>query len=707
MAKLRTLQSNLNSGELSPLLRGRMDVERYQSGLERCRNALPLVLGGGRRRPGSRFVGTPAASEVWLFPFTPTLAGVLTGYILEFTAGKIRFYKQGARLESAGVPVEVVTPYQTTDLEGIKYEQADNALFLVHPNYPPKRLTRTSDTSWTLADLSFSGVPYFRPAETEGVSLTPSAASGSITLTASANLFVSGHVGSRFRLNGGEVEITGVTSGTVASALVSVAPDTTGLNTITSTATVTVDADALVGTHIVTIYSDANYPAKTLNTHWTGESSPDLTVSAGYSQALLSGIDPDMEWKEKAWGVVRGYPAAISFYEQRLILAQTLSQPTTVWGSKIGALLTFEVGTLDDEAFAFSLAQASTPINQLASGDQLLALTFNKEILLRGGGDTPITPTNVQVKGPTSHGSSATVRPVQLGSEVYFCGAGGYTLRSLRYRLDIDGFAAPDLGLLAEHLLEAGLGIIDMAFARKPYSSIFAVTRGGHLLTLTIDSDQEVVAWAQHYTGDSASSASYQSVAVIPDADGQDQVWIAGTRGGSSFVEYFDAALATDSAMTGSDAGGKTTWGGLAHLEGQQVDIVADGFVLPRQTVTGGQVLLGFAATAVQIGLPFTTRIKDLPPYFEGAAGAAASCNAVRVLLHQAQGCSVNGEQLPFRFFDLNAFDTPVLPFTGWKEINIASGWSSDGDSMQVEIVQDMPLPLTVLAISKEVSINA
>lgn len=706
MAKLRTLQSNLNSGELSPLLRGRMDVARYQSGLERCRNMLPLVGGGVKRRAGTRWVAHAASVlDVLLFPLTMTLNGVLTGYVLEFSANKIRFYTNGAQIESAGSPVEVATPYSADDLASIHYDQLDGVLYLFHPNHAPRTLTRTSDTAWTLAALAITHYPMFRPAGTEGVNIIPSGVSGSIFLNSSAPLFVAGHVGVQFQINGGIVEITAVNTATNATATVKQAIETGGLRTRANISTVTIspaDPSAFTWPHVVTVTTTANYPEQTISTSYTGNSGSEVTVSVASSESSLTGTEADFDWKESSWSAVRGYPFAGVFYEQRLVMTNTTSQPTTVWGSKIGDLLNFTAGTLDDDGFSFTLAQASTPVVQLVGGDQLLALTFNRELTLRGGQETPLSSTNVKVKAPTAHGCSATVRPLNLGGVLYFSSPGERNLRAFRYRLDLDGYSAPDLALLAEHLLEEGVGIVDMVYARRPYSAVFAVTRGGTLLSLTLDPDQEVVAWARHDSG------SIKSVTVIPDAAGNDQVWLAVYRGGGlSKIEYLDPALTTDSAATGTDAFGKTTWTGLSHLEGKTVDIVADGYVMPRQVVTSGQVVLDFAAKSVQVGLPFTSTLKDLPPYVEGAAGAAASCNAVRVLLHQAQGCSINGEQIPFRHFDLETFDAPIAPFTGWKEINIASGWSPDGDSMQVEIVQELPLPLTVLAIAKEVSINA
>ncbi len=53
---IRNIQTNFTSGELDPLLAGRVDVKYYYNGVERLRNMLPLPQGGVRRRPGLEFI---------------------------------------------------------------------------------------------------------------------------------------------------------------------------------------------------------------------------------------------------------------------------------------------------------------------------------------------------------------------------------------------------------------------------------------------------------------------------------------------------------------------------------------------------------------------------------------------------------------------------------------------------------------------------
>ena len=57
MAKTRFIQSSFVSGELSPLLKGRIDINQYYQAVETADNVVIVPQGGMRRRPGTEFIG--------------------------------------------------------------------------------------------------------------------------------------------------------------------------------------------------------------------------------------------------------------------------------------------------------------------------------------------------------------------------------------------------------------------------------------------------------------------------------------------------------------------------------------------------------------------------------------------------------------------------------------------------------------------------
>ena len=155
---IRSIIHAFNAGELSPLLNGRTDISKYYSGCQELDNFLVLTYGGVMRRPGTAYIAdaknADEAARLISFEFS-----IIQTYILEFGDEYIRFYKDGGQILDSGSPVEIATPYDTdagTDLFDLHFVQSADTMYIVHPDYAPRKLTRTSDTAWTLTAINFS-----------------------------------------------------------------------------------------------------------------------------------------------------------------------------------------------------------------------------------------------------------------------------------------------------------------------------------------------------------------------------------------------------------------------------------------------------------------------------------------------------------------------------------------------------------------------
>src|SRR3990172_8026943 len=107
MPKVSPLQSNFNGGEFSPLLYGRVDVDRYKTGLKTCLNYLPTVQGPITRRPGTKFVFPTkdnGIARLQSFEFSITQA-----YMLEFGNTYIRFFKDNANITNTPITITGAT----------------------------------------------------------------------------------------------------------------------------------------------------------------------------------------------------------------------------------------------------------------------------------------------------------------------------------------------------------------------------------------------------------------------------------------------------------------------------------------------------------------------------------------------------------------------------------------------------------------------
>jgi hypothetical protein len=183
MAKSTWTQSNFNGGEWSPLAYGRFDLAKFKNGLALCQNYIPTQQGGLTRRPGFAFVAqvkdSTYAPRLQAFEFSVTQA-----YILEIGNLYARIFANGQPLLNAGVPVEVVTPYLTSELWGMCFAQSADTLYIAHANHPPAKLQRAGALAWTYTPVSLLDGPYL-PVNVTATTLTPSGIQAVATATQS------------------------------------------------------------------------------------------------------------------------------------------------------------------------------------------------------------------------------------------------------------------------------------------------------------------------------------------------------------------------------------------------------------------------------------------------------------------------------------------------------------------------------------------
>lgn len=636
------LQTNFTAGELSPRLLLRVELNKYNNGVETMENFVVFPHGGTTRRAGTYFVKEvkDSTKETRLIPFE---FSTTQAYILEFGDQYIRFYKDEGRIESPpGTPVEIASPYLEADLFDLKYAQSADTLYIVHQNYAPRKLTRTSHTAWTLSTVDFLDGPYLdenlvTPNSTAStITITPSAATGNgITLTASSALWASTDVGRLVRLKEGSVwgyaKIVGYTSSTVVTADV---------------------------------------------------------------KSTLTNVNAKSTWRLGSWSTTTGFPQAITFFEQRLAFGGSASQPQTTWLSQSGDYEDFTPGTADSDALTYTLA--SNQVNVivwLASSTALLIGTVGGEFALFGGNENPLTPTNVIVRKQSTHGSM-NVSPVIIGNATLFVQRSGKKIRELALRPETGGFTATDLTLLSEHITDPL--IYELSYQQEPDSIVWCVRDDGVLVSLTYNPTQEVLAFARHIT-----DGFFESVATIPSTDGSyNQTWtvVRRTIGGNTkrYVEFFRPDTYVDSALEYSGVA-TTSVTGLDHLNGKTVKINGDGAVYPDEVVSGGSVTLdGPAAETIQVGLAFTPKIVTLRPEVKlpngTSQGRPKRWAEVFIRMYQSLGLTVEGDVIPFRSA-ADPMDSEPPLYTGDKRIS-NSGWDQEG---KLTFQQDQPLPCTIL----------
>lgn len=752
MAKASPSFSNFTAGELSPRLDGRTELSKYFNGCKTLQNFLVVPQGGATRRPGTEFIAEVKTSSVSgrLIPFE---FNVEQAYVLEFGNLYFRIFKDGGQVvDGSNIPIEVVTPYATADLAGLKFAQSADVMYIVHPDYSPRQITRTGHDAWTITEVDFRRGPMLDP-QLDGTTLTANGRTGSVTITASADTFVSTDVGRLVKLHDGFAEITAYSSATSVTATVKENadrrtelmpsytattisfhegdPSATGLehnDRIQDTGANFIHEGFKVGMHVTITGSTSNNVSNALIVSITDDTilfapSVDLLDEAAGDTVTIAGdLEADDEFSLGAFSDTTGYPACVAFFEQRLVFANTLENPQTIFFSVAGDFSNFTAGTDDDDALTYTIGSNQVNvIRYLTSSRALLVGTSGGEFVVRAGSiDAPISPTNTQIKRQASYGS-ADIQPITVSNVALFVQRAKRKIRELVYNFDTDSYIAPDMTLLAEHITE-GL-IKEIAFQQEPDNVVWTVLENGKICGMTYRREEDVVAWHEHTLGGSYTSGAttynygfVESVAVIPSQDAEDEVYflVARTINGATvryvermkpieFGSDIEDAFFVDSGLSYSGSA-TTSISGLDHLEGQSVTILANGSTHANKTVSSGSITLDRSTTKCHIGLSYTSTLQTMRVEAGGTEGTSQGKTkrirdiTLRVL--NSVGAKVGPDEntlelIPFRDSSM-AMDTAVPMYTGDKDIEFPSGYDSDGF---VVVKQDQALPLTILAI--------
>ncbi|MCB2101049.1 MAG: hypothetical protein KDE22_09285 [Rhodobacterales bacterium] len=632
MAHVRATKTNFTAGEVSPWLAGRADLRAFENGAGRLRNVFIHPGGGLSRRDGLRHVDT-ARGDGRLVAFEFNTEQV---YLLAFTDGFVDILADDALVDT------VATPWTTAQIGQVVWTQSADTLLVVHPDVPPKRLTRNAGGTWLLEDWSFHEKdgrvyqPHHKFAD-DDVTLQPSATTGTVTLTASADHFTADHVGGRMRLQDKEVEITAVTNATTATALVK-------------------------------------------------ETLVDTTASA--------------DWEEQALSAVRGWPTSVCFHQDRLVIGGSRDLPNRLWLSKSADLFNFDLGEgLDDESIEFAiLSDQVNAIRAVFSGRHLQVFTSGAEWMVSGA---PLTPVNLQLNRQTRIGSPVdrSVPPRDVDGATLFVSRGGTELREFLFADVEQAYQASDLAMLAQHLVVDPRDQ-DYDNRRRLFHLVMA---DGSLATLTVFRAEKVTAWTRQETdgvfrsvcvagGDTYVLTERNGAHAIErfDPDLDVDAGMTGTTDtpadtwtgldhleGRTVKVVADGAVQADAAVSG----GAVTLDKTAGAVQAGLAFTHEVEPLPPAVPGDGGAAMGLRLRPISV----TLRLRETTALF----------------LDVGRGLS----QVPFKRFGADLLDAPPPTFTGDRKVR-AFGWREGGTDPLWRIRQDTPLPFHLLSVVSEVGVN-
>lgn len=669
---------------------------------------------------------------------------------------------------------EVITPYLEADLSTLKYSQNADTMYITHVNYEPRKLTRTTETNWSLARYVRTADPF-----TTAKTITGITQANPGVVTATAHGFATGN----------QVYIDSVVGMTQVN-----------------------------NTHFTINVLTANtFELKDLNGNNVNTTGYTAWSSGGKAELYNS----------------RVYPRAVNFTDDgRLAFGGTLNKPETLWFSKgptaAGAVQfdDFTTGSNATDALIFTLAPLRGKVDSIrwiTNTDKYIAIgTFGSIRRMYGGTEAePITPSSVTAKSANADGVAETL-PIVDGPAVFYIDRTSLTLQSVEYNYQIDGYEPNDQNLVSDHITNPGLSQVLRQVSRP--TVLWVLRSDGVALGLTYKAKENIAGWHRHKTG---GSGVIESMGILPRPSAQDQLWatIKRTINGHTvryneyladkvsfpdIKDFFTGDKASDkrkflnaqyevlktsnhldasATYNGSDYGsavsatltvgaggdvidttgvtftasaavfnsgmvGRQIWGkydsagegggrvlltgyssttvmtgtildpfpaaevfaagdwfitateisSLGYLEGETVQVVADGIALGEFEVEDGVVTIDQPGSVIQIGLAYLGMLETFPLDQGGVSGPAQSKpkNVAKLSMRFVDSAGLKFgtdlyrlTQVDFgRTEDLTGRPTPL--YNGFYDKYYSDSWN---DNKSVFIVQDRPVPTTLAAI--------
>lgn len=755
-------QLAFTTGEVSPDVSSRFDLEQYKSALLEAENVVIRPYGAVAKRQGSQYVGQVKYSDkpTRLFEFT---TNTNNSFMLEFGDKYIRVWNYGIY-----TGIEVTTPFTSDILFDLNCNQSGDVMFICSGKYPIQTLSRYSDTDWRMSTYKLTEQPYDEINTDNGHTLTVNGD----TITSTKDLFTQDMVGSVIQIayyveavhtkSAGEVVEKKVKrymqAQTIEKTYNNINYNVGAFSTDTELSWKFTTHGTWEGTVKLQISNNDGQTWKDYRTYTSkndynvtdtgkieagarlkyvsdiksGSVNCDLSImpftqygiveiksvtdAKNAKVNVLNGIkegEPSYQWKLGSWNRGRGYPKLCTFYQDRFVVAATDSKPNFIWFSRTGDYPNFGVekveGTItDDSAITLPVINRKMcEIRHLVPANDLIILTSGNEWIVRG--DKTITPTNCNLKTQTQRGA-LSCEPQFIGNRCVFVQERGGTVRDMGYSYESDNYTGQDLTLFVKTLVKGHVAVTS-AYAQDPDSIIYYVRDDGQLNCLTYIPEQKVYGWSHFVT-----NGKYRYVESVAEGE-QDTIYFVVDRViNNKSVKCIERSIplyTEDNSDVFLDCyvkvanSIKTDYINAPHLVGQMVDIVVDGQQMPSRVVPPtGVIKLDGKANVITVGLPYTTKIKipNVEQQINDGTlqGRVATVSRVVLRMYKSFGGKVG------RTFD--RMDDITLPpnelFTGDKPVILPKMGINYSTDTSICIKHSDPFPFNLLSITRIVEIG-
>ena len=754
-------QLAFTTGEVSPDVSSRFDLEQYKSALLEAENVVIRPYGAVAKRQGSQYVGQVKYSDkpTRLFEFT---TNTNNSFMLEFGHLYIRVWRNGEYTN-----LEINTPFEDEIINDLNIIQSGDVMFICSGKYPIQTLSQYSDTDWRMSAYKLTEQPYDEINTDNGHTLTVNGD----TITSTKDLFTQDMVGSVIQIayyieavhtsNTGEAVEKKYGAGRFSkykntvynnidynierfSTDVELSWKFTTHGTWEGTVKIQIsnnDGQTWKDYRTYTSKSDYNVTdsgkieagarLKYISDIQKGSVNCDLSILPFMQYGvveitsiengktakvnILNGIkegEPSHKWKLGSWNRGSGYPKLCTFYQDRFVVAATNKKPNYIWMSRTGDYPNFGVekveGTItDDSAITLPVINRKMcEIRHLIPANDLIILTSGNEWIVSG--DKTITPTNCNLKTQTQRGA-LSCEPQFIGNRCVFVQERGGTVRDMGYSYESDNYTGQDLTLFVKTRVRGYLTITS-AYAQDPDSIIYYIRNDGEINCLTYIPEQKVYGWSHFVTNgkylycESVSEGEQDSLYTLVERTLQGKKVKCIERMVPLYSDGVNVFLDCYVEFKSSNAIDSIN---IPHLSGQTVQVVIDDKQQPDMVVPDdGLLQLNVSGSNIKIGLPFTSKIRipsvEMQMQDGTLQGRVATVSRVVLRMYKSFGGKIG------RTFD-RMDDITLSPnelFTGDKPVILPKMGINYSTDTSICIKHSDPFPFNLLSITRIVEIG-
>lgn len=390
-------------------------------------------------------------------------------------------------------------------------------------------------------------------------------------------------------------------------------------------------------------------------------------------------------------------PACVAFFQQRLVFANLVGEPDTLFMSEVADKDNFQrsLPVVDDDAVKATLSGGLSSIRALVPLRNLVVFTSSGEYVI-GTERGAVAPGKVDAS-PVSYWGSGFLQPLIIGGVILFKDRAGH-IRELVYEQQSNDYPGTDVGWFASHLFK-NYQVIDWCNVTTPDSLVWAVRGDGTLLSFGYVRQQNVAAWSRHAL---ALDAEVMSVTYAQGAEGfGETIYLCVMIGNQPEIirmrPLTDDSPFLDFCQSDTSVTPKTNWSGFTLYENESVTVVADDQYIYEVDVDGtGAFVLPAPHSKVIVGYRYTATVRTLP---NRDRNDYTLIKAVHIDFVDTRGLIEVGETLDKLEKRKPEAIGATDPLTDSITLRPEAGWRRAGSFY---IVQNDPLPCHITGVTPE-----